>query len=87
MRELLNTKWISNRKQVVRKETEPYGHNFEAVAYFKQYYDVKDSFYIYKMNDTRGNPDILSWTIAFSECHFHHVVFQRKHVNATFNCP
>lgn len=65
-RDLLNTKWISNRKQEVRKETEPYGHNFEAVAHFKQYCDVKDPFYIYKMNDTRGNPDRPSFVFKTS---------------------
>ena len=65
-RELLNTKWISNRKQEVIRETEPYGHNFEAVAHFKQYCDVKDPFYIYKMNDTRGNPDRPSFVFKTS---------------------
>ena len=64
--ELLNTKWISNRKQEVTKETEPYGHNFEAVAHFKQYCDAKDPFYIYKINDTRGNPDRSSFVFKTS---------------------
>lgn len=30
---------------------------FEAVVTFKQYCDKKDSFFIYKINDHRGNPD------------------------------
>lgn len=64
--ELLNTKWISNRKQEVTKETEPYGHNFEAVAHFKQYCDEKDPFYVYKINDTRGNPDRPSFVFKTS---------------------
>ena len=46
--------------------TEPYGHNFEAVAHFKQYCDLKDPFYIYKINDTRGNPDRPSFVFKTS---------------------
>jgi hypothetical protein len=63
---LLNTKWISNKKQEVRKETEPHGNNFEAVANFKQYCDQNDPFYIYKMNDKRGNPDKPSFVFKSS---------------------
>ena len=32
-------------------ETQPYGHNFKAVAAYKEYWDKKDPYYIYKMND------------------------------------
>ncbi len=63
---LLNTKWIFNKKQEVRKETEPHGNNFEAVANFKQYCDQNDPFYIYKMNDKRGNPDKPSFVFKSS---------------------
>ena len=64
--QLLNSKWISNRKQEARKETEPYGNNFKAVTHFKQYCERKDPFYIYKMNDKRGNPDKPSFVFKTS---------------------
>ena len=35
-------KWISNQKQKIKSETQPYGHNFEAVATYKQYCDKRD---------------------------------------------
>lgn len=63
---MISTKWIANRKQEVRKETEPFGNNFEALANFKQYCDRKDPFYIYKMNDKRGNPDLPSFVFKTS---------------------
>ena len=50
-------KWILNQKQKIKSETQPYGHNFEVVATYKQYCDKRDPYYIYKMNDKRGNPD------------------------------
>ena len=34
-------KWISNQKQKAKMETQPYGHNFEAVATYKEYCDQK----------------------------------------------
>ena len=63
---LLDTKWISNKKQEVRNEAEPHGNNFEAVANFEQYCDQNDPFYIYKMNDKRGNPDKPSFVFKSS---------------------
>ena len=55
--ETLDKTWISNEKQKSRKNNEPHGHNFEAVAHFKQFSDSRDPYYIYKLNDRRGNPD------------------------------
>lgn len=53
----LDRQWLSNVKKEMKRKTEPIGHDFEAVVTFKQYCDKKDSFYIYKINDRRGNPD------------------------------
>jgi len=53
----LDRQWLSNVKKQMMRDTEPFGHDFEAVVTFKQYCDKKDSFYIYKINDCRGNPD------------------------------
>lgn len=55
-RSILNKKNISNIKETMKIEVQPYGHNFEAVVNFKEYCDKKDTFYIYKVNDRRGNP-------------------------------
>lgn len=60
-------KWISNQKQKIKNETQPYGHNFEAVATYKQYCDKRDPYYIYKMNDKRGNPDRPSFVFKSSK--------------------
>ena len=48
------------RKKKVKSHIEPHGHNFEAVVSFKEYYDKQDQFYLYKINDRRGDPDQLS---------------------------
>ena len=53
----LDRQWLSNVKKQMKRDTEPLGHDFEAVVTFKQYCDKKDSFFIYKINDRRGNPD------------------------------
>ncbi|XP_028408652.1 uncharacterized protein LOC114531204 [Dendronephthya gigantea] len=50
-------KSISNEKQKVKASNEPHGHNYEAVAHFKQYADKRDPFYVYSINDRRGNPN------------------------------
>lgn len=55
--ETLDKKWISNEKQKMRNNNEPHGHNFEAIACFKQFSDSCDPYYIYKLNDRHGNPD------------------------------
>ena len=61
-----NRKQISNLKQKMKNETEPYGHNFEAVKRFKEHCDKKDPHYIYKMNDKRANPDMPSFVFKSS---------------------
>lgn len=60
-------KWIANQKQKIKSKTQPYGHNFEAVATYKQYCDIRDPYYIYKMNDKRGNPDRPSFVFKSSK--------------------
>ena len=56
----MSKKWLSNEKQKMKTSIEPHGHNFEAVAHFKQYADKRDPFYVYTINDRRGNPEKLS---------------------------
>ena len=63
----LDRNWISNIKKKVKKESQPVGHDFEAVAVFKEYCDKKDIYYIYKMNDRRGNPDKPSFVFKSSK--------------------
>lgn len=63
----LDTEWISREKKQMKKDIEPVGHNFEAVVTFKEYCDQKDKFYIYKVNDKRGNPDKPSFVLKTSE--------------------
>ena len=46
------------RNKKVKSHIEPHGHNFEAVVSFKE--TKQDQFYIYKINDRRGDPDQLS---------------------------
>lgn len=53
--EIIDRKWISNEKQKIKAKTEPHGHNFEAVAHLQQYADSRDPYYVYKLNDRRGN--------------------------------
>jgi hypothetical protein len=45
-----DSKWISNEKQKLKKDYEPHGHDFEAVAHFKQNTDNRDPYYIYKLS-------------------------------------
>ena len=63
----LDRSWISNIKKKVKREMQPVGHDFEAVAVFKEYCDKKDVYYIYKMNDRRGNPDKPSFVFKSSK--------------------
>jgi len=65
--ESLDKKWISNEKQKTRKNNEPHGHNFEAVAHFKQFSDSCDPYYIYRLNDRRSNPDKPSFVFKTSK--------------------
>ena len=62
----IDKKWISKVKEKVKKDIEPHGHNFEAVVSFKEYCDKKDPFYIYTINDCRGNPDQPSFVFKTS---------------------
>ena len=54
---MANKEWLSNEKQKIKASSEPHGHNFEAVAHFKQYADKRGPFYVYSINDRRGNPE------------------------------
>ena len=65
-RGILNKKKISNIKETMKDTVQPCGHNFEAVVNFKEYCDKKDRFYIYKINDRRGNPDQPSFVFKTS---------------------
>ena len=53
----MDKKRISNINQKVKRDIEPFGHNFEAVVSFKEYSDKRNLLYIFKVNDRRGNPD------------------------------
>ena len=64
---IVNRKQISNIKQKIRAETEPHGHNFEAIVNFKEYCDAKDKLYVFKINDRHGNPDQPSFVFKSSE--------------------
>ena len=66
-RNVMDKRWLSNQKQKIKKFNEPHGHNFEAVAHFKQYADQRDPFYIYTMNDRRGNPNKSSYVFKSSK--------------------
>ena len=46
---------------------QPVGHDFEALAVFKEYCDKKDVYYVYKINDRRGNPDKPSFVFKSSK--------------------
>ena len=50
----------------MKKENEPHGHNFEAVAHFKPYADNRDPYYVYKLNDKRGSPEKPSFIFKTS---------------------
>ena len=63
---VLDKKRVSNMKQKLKKDIEPFGHNFEAIVSFKEYADKKDPLYVYKINDKRGNPDMPSFVFKTS---------------------
>lgn len=65
--QLVDRKWISNQKQAVRRELNPQGENFEGVVMFKHFCDPKDPFYVYKINDSRGNPDSPTFVFKTSK--------------------
>lgn len=65
-RSVVNKRRISYIKEKNKNQVEPYGHNFEAIVNFKEYCDKKDKFYVYKVNDKRGNPDQPSFVFKTS---------------------
>ena len=66
MSDVLDKKSISNEKQKLKTSNEPHGHSYEAVAHFKQYADQCDPFYVYSINDRRGNPNKPSFVFKSS---------------------
>jgi hypothetical protein len=64
--QLVDRKWIENQKATVRKEVNPLGENFEGLVTFKNFCDRKDEFYVYKINDSRGNPDLPTFVFKTS---------------------
>ena len=61
----MDRNWIANTKK--KRDMEPAGHDFEAVTVFKVYCDKKDTPFIYKLNDRRGNPETPSFVFKTSE--------------------
>ena len=55
---VMDKKRVSNIRQNLKKDREPFGHNFEAILSLKEYADKKDPLYVYKINDKRKNLDI-----------------------------
>ena len=64
---MMDRKWIANTKKKVKRYMESAGHDFEAVAVFKEYCDKKDTPFIYKLNDRRGNSETPSFVFKTSE--------------------
>ena len=62
----MDEKRISNIKQKVKRDIDPFGHSFDAVVSFKEYSDKHDLLYIFKVNDRRGNPDKPSFVFKTS---------------------
>ena len=65
--QLVDRSWIANQKRAVRRDVNPLGENFEGLVTFKHHGDKKDPFYVYKVNDTRGNPDSPSFVFKTSK--------------------
>ena len=63
---VMDRKWTLNQKQYAKKEIHPSGENFEADVTFKLYCDEKDNLLVYKVNDSRGNPDMPSFVFKTS---------------------
>jgi hypothetical protein len=64
--QLMNRKWIANQKSAVRRDVNPLGENFEGLVTFKKFCDKKNKFYVYIINDSRGNPDLPSFVFKTS---------------------
>ena len=63
---MVSKRKISYAKEKINKHAQPCGHNFEAIVHFKEYCDKQEKFYIYKVNDRRGNPDVASFVFKTS---------------------
>ena len=63
----MEKKCISNIKQKVKRDIEPFGDNFGAVVSFKEYSHKRDLLYIYKVNDRRGNLDKPSFVFKHEQ--------------------
>lgn len=77
----INRKWVDTLKQKIKKDIEPFGHNFEAVVAFKEFCDKKDSCYVYKVNDRRGNPNKPSYAFKTSTQRGKMALFEYGHEN------
>lgn len=64
--QILDKKWIENRKQDLKKTAHPAGENFEAVATFKEYCDKEDQLLVFRINDRRCNPKLPSYVFKTS---------------------
>ena len=64
--QMLDKKWIENRKQDLKKTANPAGENFEAVATFKEYCDKEDQLLVFRINDWRCNPKLPSYVFKTS---------------------
>lgn len=64
---LLDPSLPTNVKQKVRKELHPAGHSFEAVQVLKTKLDMKDTLYVFDMNDGRFNSDKLTFVFSTSK--------------------
>lgn len=63
---VLDKKCVFNMKQKLKKDIEFFGYNFEVIVFFKEYVDKKDFLYVYKINDKRGNLDMLFFVFKIS---------------------
>lgn len=64
---MMDWNWIVNIKKKVKRDMELVGYDFEVVVVFKEYCDKKDMLFIYKINDCRGNLEILLFVFKMSE--------------------
>lgn len=64
---VMNRKRISNEKEKVKRQNEPLGHHFEAVAHFKQYTDSRDPYYIHTLNFKGHNISQQSFVFKMSK--------------------
>ena len=77
----LDRQWLANEKKQIKRDNELFGHDFEAVVTFKQYCDKKDNYYVYKINDRRGNPDRPSFVFKMGTQKAKMAINMDKHGN------